>query len=137
MSRHKDYDGQRIVCVLRGVTSNHDVTTLYIGHVYSVCLSCMVLSSSLFGLHPHFHTNCSRWAEQPYKVQLHPSPPSWGASRVESCILPNVSEEHSRHSAFCSVFLRLPVYLNIHSTGKLYWDTVLQIPVWILVRSAH
>ena len=54
---------------------------------------------------------------------------------MASHILPNVSEEHSRHSGFCSVFLRLPAYLNVHSTGKLYWDTVSQIPVQILVRN--
>lgn len=89
--------------------------------MYIVCLSCMVLFSSLFGLYACFHPSCSRWAKQPYQVQLHPSPPSWGAGGVESHTLPNVSEEHSRPSGFCSVFLRLPAYLNINSTGKLYW----------------
>lgn len=42
----------------------------------------MVLSSSLFNLDPPFHTSCSRWAEQPYQVQVHP-PPCWGPQQAQ------------------------------------------------------
>lgn len=90
----------------------------------------MVLCSGFFGLYPRVHTSSSRQTEQPYQVQLHPPPSSWGAGSRKDLVLPSVSAEHSRHSSFCRVFLRLPSYLNAVSDVKQYWGTISWILVW-------